>query len=157
MAGPGAGRAYAVAAMGRRIGIPSFIHLLRAKDVMDRRFADPLAVGELAEVACASPEHFIRSFKATYGETPHRYLVRRRIERAKELLRSTDESVTEVCRAVGFVSLGSFSATFRGLVGESPRAYRSRWRTRPAAAAPACFAMMWTRPHPEAPAGAPGA
>jgi AraC-like DNA-binding protein len=131
-------------------GIPSYVHLLQAKDVMDRRFGESLDVDTLAAVAFASPAHFARSFKRAFGESPHQYLLRRRMERAKELLRHTDRSVTEVCFAVGFSSLGSFSATFRSLVGEPPSAYRDRWREvasdGPPAAIPGCYTMMWTRP-----------
>ena len=92
--------------------IPVYIHLLRAKDVIDREYARPLEVATLAAEAHASPAHFARSFKRAFGETPHKYLVRRRIERAKELLRGTDRSVTEISLEVGFQSLGSFSTAF---------------------------------------------
>jgi transcriptional regulator GlxA family with amidase domain len=129
--------------------IPAYLLLLQARNVMDSRYADPLDVASLARVACCSPAHFIRSFKRAFGETPHRYLTRRRIERAKDLLRETDATVTEVCLAVGFASLGSFSATFAELVGEPPSAYRNRWRDVPTAI-PACYTMMWTRPVPAA-------
>jgi AraC-like DNA-binding protein len=103
--------------------IPVYVHLRRAKDLIDRDFAAPLDVPALAREAHASRAHFVRSFKRAFGETPHRYLLRRRIERAKELLRNTPLSVTEVSLAVGFRSLGSFSSAFRQLVGESPSAY----------------------------------
>ncbi len=93
---------------------------------MDRAFAQPLDVPGLAAVAHVSPSHFARQFRATFGETPHRYLQRRRVERAMELLRATDRPVTEVCLDVGFHSLGTFSRTFRAIVGESPSAYRAR-------------------------------
>ena len=93
---------------------------------MDRAYAAPLDVPALARSAHVSESHFSRSFKAAFGETPHRYLLTRRIERAKALLRDGELSVTEVCLAVGFTSLGSFSATFTRLVGESPTAYRAR-------------------------------
>ena len=120
--------------------------MLRAKDVIDRDYAQPLDVTTLAAEAHASTAHFGRSFKRAFGETPHKYLVRRRIERAKELLRGTELSVTEVSLEVGFRSLGSFSAGFRGLVGESPSDYARRWHARPVPAIPACFALMHTRP-----------
>src|SRR5215208_6427413 len=108
--------------------IPVYVHLLRAKDVIDREYARQLDVATLASEAHASTAHFARSFKRAFGETPHKYLVRRRIERAKELLRGTDLSVTEVSLEVGFQSLGSFSAAFRDLVGEPPSDYARRWR-----------------------------
>src|SRR6516225_7932576 len=100
--------------------------LLRARDTMDRTYAQPLDVASLAEIACLSEAHFIRSFRATFGETPHRYLQRRRVERAMFLLRETDRSVTEICFDVGFTSLGTFSRTFSEIVGEPPTTYR--WR-----------------------------
>ena len=122
--------------------------MLRARDTMDRAFAKPLDVVELARVAHVSRAHFTRQFRATFGETPHRYLQRRRVERSMELLRETDDSVTDVCFDVGFNSLGTFSRTFREIVGESPSEYRKRFRGEGAAAlrVPACFAMAWTRP-----------
>ena len=94
--------------------------MLRARDTMDRAFARPLDVPALARVAHVSPAHFSRQFRATFGETPHRYLQRRRVERAMELLRETDRPVTAICFDVGFTSLGTFSRTFRAIVGESP-------------------------------------
>jgi AraC-like DNA-binding protein len=127
--------------------IPVYVHLRRAKDLIDRDFAEPLDVPALAREAHASRAHFVRSFKKAFGETPHRYLLRRRIERAKELLRNTSLSVTEVSLAVGFRSLGSFSTAFRQLVGESPSAYARHWRPALAPAIPACFTLMYTRPH----------
>ena len=98
--------------------------MLRARDAMDRDYAKPLDVPTLARIAYVSDAHFIRTFRATFGETPHRYLQRRRVERAMFLLRETDRSVTEICLDVGFTSLGTFSRTFRDIVGESPSAYR---------------------------------
>lgn len=121
--------------------------MLRARDAMDREFARPLDVAAVAAVAHVSPAHFSRQFRATFGETPHRYLQRRRVERAMELLRETDRSVTEICLDVGFTSLGTFSRTFRAVVGEAPSAYRARCRAAgPALRVPACWAMAWTRP-----------
>jgi AraC-like DNA-binding protein len=117
--------------------------MLRARDAMDRSYAEPLDVPTLARVAHVSPEHFIRTFRATFGETPHRYLQRRRVERAMFLLRQTGRSVTEICMAVGFTSLGTFSRTFRDVVGESPSAYRKRGLP---PVAPGCFTMAYTRP-----------
>lgn len=110
---------------------------------MDRDFARPLDVVTLASLACVSEANFIRSFKATFGETPHRYLQRRRIERAMYLLRTTDRSVTQVCIESGFSSLGSFSRTFRDIVGVSPSEFRRRG---PLAPVPSCFVKVWTRP-----------
>ena len=118
--------------------------LLRARDAMDRTYAQPLDIPVLAAIACVSEAHFIRSFRATFGETPHRYLQRRRVERSMFLLRETERSVTDVCLDVGFSSLGTFSRTFREIVGESPVEYRRRAETRPTV--PTCFAMDWTRP-----------
>jgi AraC-like DNA-binding protein len=118
--------------------------MLRARDAMDRAYAQPLDVAALARIAHVSPVHFNRTFRATFGETPHRYLQRRRIERAMFLLRETDRSVTEICLLVGFGSLGTFSRTFAGIVGESPRDYRRRAAP---ADVPGCFTKAWTRPH----------
>jgi AraC-like DNA-binding protein len=98
--------------------------LLRARDAMDRAYAEPLDVRTVAAVAHVSPAHFIRSFRAVFGETPHRYLQRRRVERAMFLLRETNRSVTDICFDVGFTSLGTFSRTFREIVGETPSGYR---------------------------------
>ena len=98
--------------------------LLRARDAMDRAYAEPLDVRAVAAVAHISPAHFSRSFRDVFGETPHRYLQRRRVERAMFLLRETDRSVTDVCFDVAFSSLGTFSRTFRDIVGETPSAYR---------------------------------
>jgi AraC-like DNA-binding protein len=126
--------------------IPVYLHLLRAKDLIDRDYAQPLDVPSLARAAHASTAHFSRSFKRAFGETPHRYLQRRRIERAQELLRGTALSVTEVSVEVGFRSLGSFSAAFREVVGEPPSAYAARWRSAAAPPIPACFMLMYTRP-----------
>src|SRR4051794_1866584 len=118
-------------------------HLLRARDLIDARYGEPLDVAAIARSAHASPAHFSRSFKKLFGETPHQYLLTRRIERAKHLLRSTDLSVTEVSLQVGFASLGSFSATFKRLVGSTPREFRRRL---PPVAIPTCFVMAWERP-----------
>ncbi|MBQ1050748.1 helix-turn-helix transcriptional regulator [Micromonospora sp. C51] len=119
--------------------------MLRARDAMDRAYAQPLDIPTLARVAHVSEAHFIRTFRATFGETPHRYLQRRRVERAMYLLVHSDQDVTEICTAVGFGSLGTFSRTFRQIVGESPTDYRKR-RTAPAAPVPSCFTKAWTRP-----------
>jgi AraC-like DNA-binding protein len=126
--------------------IPVYIHLLRAKDLIDREYAEPLDVPALARAAHASTAHFSRSFKRAFGETPHQYLLRRRIERAKELLRGTDMSVTEVSLEVGFQSLGSFSTAFRELVGAPPSEYARQWGPGEPPPIPACFTLMYTRP-----------
>jgi AraC-like DNA-binding protein len=121
--------------------------MLRARDTMDRAFAQPLDVPSLARVAYVSPAYFSRQFRETFGETPHRYLQRRRVERAMELLRETERPVTEICLDVGFNSLGTFSRTFRDVVGESPTSYRSRFADGGRALrVPACWAMAWMRP-----------
>ncbi|WP_420000330.1 helix-turn-helix transcriptional regulator [Streptomyces boninensis] len=112
---------------------------------MDRDYAEPLDVPALAHEALMSAGHFQRSFRAAYGETPYSYLMTRRIERAKTLLRRGDLSVTEVCFEVGCTSLGSFSTRFTQLVGESPSAYRDRDHA-DGAAIPACIAKLYTRP-----------
>jgi AraC-like DNA-binding protein len=115
---------------------------------MDRAYAEPLDVAAVAAVAHVSEAYFIRCFRAVFGETPHRYLQRRRVERSMFLLRETERSVTDICFDVGFGSLGTFSRTFREIVGESPSAYRARF-TGPGGAAlrvPACWAMAWLRP-----------
>jgi AraC-like DNA-binding protein len=117
--------------------------MLRARDAMDRAYAEPLDVPALAQIAHVSEAHFIRTFRGTFGETPHRYLQRRRIERAMFLLRATDRSVTDICLDVGFNSLGTFSRSFLEIVGEGPTAYRARGPIKPV---PTCFAMAWTRP-----------
>ncbi|WP_018657646.1 helix-turn-helix transcriptional regulator [Actinomadura flavalba] len=112
---------------------------------MDRDYAEPLDVEALARVAFMSSGHFSRSFRAAYGETPYSYLMTRRIERAKALLRRGDLSVTDVCFEVGCTSLGSFSSRFTELVGETPSAYRARDHG-DGAAIPACVAKVFTRP-----------
>jgi AraC-like DNA-binding protein len=117
--------------------------MLRVRDAIDRDYASELDVVAMAGIAAVSPAHLIRTFRRVFGETPHRYLQRRRVERAMFLLRSTPESVTDVCFSVGFGSLGTFSRTFRDIVGESPSAYRRRGPLPPAAG---CFTMAWTRP-----------
>ena len=116
--------------------------LRRARDHIDRSYAAPLDLDSLAAVAGVSKYHFVRCFEATYGETPIRYVTRRRIERAQDLLRHANLTVTEVCMAVGFASLGSFSSRFRELVGESPSAYRDRWAARGGAHVPGCWLFM---------------
>jgi transcriptional regulator GlxA family with amidase domain len=127
------------------VTLEDLVRLRRVRDLMDRDYAKPLDVPALAGVALMSPGHFSRSFRAAFGETPYSYLMTRRIERAKALLRRGDLSVTEVCFAVGCTSLGSFSSRFTELVGESPSAYRAgdhEW----GAGVPSCLAKIYTRP-----------
>ena len=118
--------------------------MLRARDAMDRDYAKPLDIPTLARMAYVSDAQFIRTFSTTFGETPHRYLQRRRVERAMFMLRETHRSVSEICLDVGFTSLGTFGRTFREIVGESPTSYRTG--AADLRAVPACFARAWTRP-----------
>ncbi|MET9610483.1 helix-turn-helix transcriptional regulator [Streptomyces sp. NPDC006512] len=139
--------------MLRGVNLEDLRRLRRARDAMDRDYAQPLDVPALARIALMSPGHFSRSFRAAYGETPYGYLMTRRVERAKALLRRGDLSVTEVCFEVGCTSLGSFSSRFTELVGESPSTYRARCHEA-GAAIPACVAKVATRPQRNAePAG----
>lgn len=117
-------------------------HLRRARDHIDRHYETAVNLDELASVASVSKFHFVRSFGATYGETPMRCVTRRRIEHAQDLLCGANLTVTEVCQLVGFASLGSFSSRFSHLVGESPTAYRDRWAARGAAHVPGCYLFM---------------
>jgi len=127
--------------------VPVLVRLRLAKDLMDRRYADPLDLNALASEAGFSRYHFARAFRAAYGEPPGAYLSRRRVERAQDLLRSADVTVTEVCLLVGFSSLGSFSSRFREVVGMSPSEYRQRyWATRAPLPVPGCFVLAWSRP-----------
>ena len=119
-------------------------HLRRARDRMDREYAEPLDVPAMARTAHMSPAHFSRKFRAAYGETPYAYLMTRRIERAKALLRK-QVSVTDTCFAVGCTSLGSFSSRFTEIVGETPSRYRSRDH-RDLEVVPACVSMVASRP-----------
>jgi AraC-like DNA-binding protein len=118
------------------------VHLRRARDHADRCFAEPVDVASMAAVAGLSKYHFLRLFRATYGITPGEYLSQRRIERAQDLLRATNLTVTEVCHAVGFSSLGSFSSRFRAVVGESPSDFQRRY-AEGAPHIPGCFVFMW--------------
>lgn len=120
--------------------------LLRARDLIDLHYREPLDIAALAAVACMSQAHFIRSFKAAFGETPYRYLQRRRIERAMAQLRTTDRSVSEVCIDVGWTSFATFSRTFREIVGCSPSEYRAAPPVRDDRRVPTCFVKAWTRP-----------
>jgi AraC-like DNA-binding protein len=126
----------------RPAGAGLLVHLRRARDHIDRNYAAALDLDGLASVAGVSKYHFARCFEVAYGETPMRYLTRRRIERAQDLLRHANLTVTEICMAVGFASLGSFSSRFRELVGESPSAYRARWAVRGGAHVPGCWLFM---------------
>ena len=126
--------------------------LRRARDLIDRDYALPLDLDAMSGEAGYSRFHFARAFSAAYGETPRSYLTRRRIERAKTLLRTANLSVTEICLLVGFESLGSFSSRFRALVGRSPTEYRTAVdEAGGVPAIPGCVVMMWTRPHGEVP------
>lgn len=118
------------------------VHLRRARDLADREFAQPIDLDRLAGAAGLSKYHFLRSFKATYGLSPAAYVSQRRIERAQDLLRATSLTVTEVCHAVGFASLGSFSTRFRALVGVSPTEFQQRY-VDGAPRIPGCFVFLW--------------
>ena len=118
------------------------VHLRKARDHADRNFTEPLDLAQLAAVAGISKYHFQRLFRATYGKSPATYLTERRIERAQDLLRATNLTVTEVCHAVGFSSLGSFSSRFRELVGETPSEFQRRYADG-APHIPGCYVFMW--------------
>lgn len=126
-------------------GVDELRRLRRARDRMDREYAEPLDVPALARTALMSPAHFSRRFREAYAETPYSYLMTRRVERAAVLLREGRLSVTEVCFAVGCTSLGSFSSRFTALVGETPSAYRARGHDELRGISP-CHAMVVTRP-----------
>jgi AraC-like DNA-binding protein len=127
--------------------VPTTRHLLRARDLADARYADPLGVDDLARSAGLSRAHFSREFKRTFGESPHVYLLTRRLERAAALLRTTDRSVASICFAVGLQSVGSFTTSFRRTYGMSPSDYRASFP--PAAQLariPACVVRVYSRP-----------
>jgi AraC-like DNA-binding protein len=129
------------------VAVPPTRHLLRAKDLVDARYRDPLDVPALARAAYLSPAHFSREFRRTFGETPHRYLMTRRLERAAALLRTTDRSVADICLTVGLRSIGSFTTSFGRLFGLSPTAYRKSYP--PAATRvriPTCVQLAYARP-----------
>jgi AraC-like DNA-binding protein len=127
--------------------VPPVRHLLRAKDLADARFADPLTVADLARAAGLSPAHFSRAFRKAFGESPHAYLLTRRLERAAALLRTTDRPVADICMAVGLTSLGSFTTSFARLFGTSPAAYRSSFPPAVAfAIVPSCVVRAYGRP-----------
>ena len=130
---------------GRRMEIAELAHLRRARDLLEREYARPLNVPAMARAALMSPSLFSRRFREAYGETPYAYLQARRVERAMGLLREGGLSVTDVCIAVGFTSLGSFSSTFTRLVGEPPSAYKARDHGR-LAPVPPCMTRAWARP-----------
>jgi AraC-like DNA-binding protein len=127
--------------------VPSDRHLLRAKDLIDARYAEPLDVPALAKAARASPAHFARSFRRAFGETPHQYLLTRRMERAAALLRGTDHSVARICAEVGLASVGSFTTSFKRTFGLTPTAFRAAHPPATGLAPiPSCVLMAWTRP-----------
>lgn len=129
---------------GRQADVVSLRMLCTARDRIDRDYADDIGIAALASGAGYSREHFIRAFRAAYGETPGRYRTRRRVERACELLRSVNLTVTEICNLVGFASLGTFSARFAELTGMSPTRYRAEAASRGGPAPiPGCFVLMW--------------
>jgi AraC-like DNA-binding protein len=132
-----------VSAPTRRAPSDLLVHLRRARDHMDRHYREPLDLSSIAAVAGISKYHFQRLFTATYGVSPAAHLSRRRVERAQDLLRATNLTVTEVCHAVGFSSLGSFSSRFRELVGETPSEFQRRWAAAGAPHIPGCFVFMW--------------
>jgi AraC-like DNA-binding protein len=127
--------------------VPPARHLLKAKDLADARYFEPLGVDDLASAAGLSRAHFSREFRAAFGESPHAYLLTRRLERAAALLRTTDNSVTDVCFSVGLQSLGSFTTSFTRTFGVSPTAYRAQFPPASAyAVLPACVARVYGRP-----------
>jgi AraC-like DNA-binding protein len=134
----------------QRTGVASadvVVHLRRARDLMDARFAEPLDLDDMAAAAGFSRYHFAREFRAAFGESPGAYLSRRRVERAKDLLAGANLTVTEICMLVGFSSLGSFSSRFSELVGCSPKVYRQRMIDRGGRPPiPGCIVMAWARP-----------
>ena len=127
--------------------VPPARHLLRARDLIDARYREPLDVPALARAAHLSPAHFSREFRRTFGETPHQYLLTRRLERAAALLRSTDRSVADICLTVGLTSIGSFTTSFGRAYGMSPTAYRAAHPPASARARiPTCILRAWERP-----------
>lgn len=126
--------------------LPSTRHLLRAKDLIDARYRDPLDVPTLAAVAHLSPAHFTRQFRRVFGETPHQYLLTRRLERAAAMLRSTDHSVADICFDVGLASVGSFTTSFRRAYGLTPTEYRAAHPPIARARVPTCVLQAYARP-----------
>ena len=141
----------------RAVAEPLLPCLRRARDHIDRHYQQPLDLDQLAAVAGVSKFHFVRCFETAYGETPIRYLTRRRIERSQDLLRAANLTVTEICMLVGFSSLGSFSTRFAQLVGETPTAYRDRWAARGGPHIPGCYLFMRGVLDPGGTAGIPAA
>jgi AraC-like DNA-binding protein len=127
--------------------VPPARHLLRAKDLIDARYRDRLDVPVLARAAYLSPAHFSREFRRAFGETPHQYLLTRRLERAAALLRSTDRSVADICFTVGLRSVGSFTTSFRRVYGSSPTGYRAAHPPVERARIPTCVLQAYARPH----------
>jgi AraC-like DNA-binding protein len=121
--------------------------LLRAKDIVDARYREPLDVPALAKAAYLSPAHFSREFRRAFGETPHQYLLTRRLERAAAMLRNTDRSVAEICFTVGLRSVGSFTTSFRRVYGVTPTAYREAHPPVERARVPTCVLQAYARPH----------
>jgi AraC-like DNA-binding protein len=127
--------------------LPPARHLLRAKDLADARYFEPLGVDDLARAAGLSRAHFSREFRAAFGESPHTYLLTRRMERAAALLRNTDHSVTHICFSVGLKSVGSFTSSFKRTYGVTPTAYRAAFPPASAGAVvPACVVRFYGRP-----------
>ncbi|MDT4958122.1 MAG: hypothetical protein QOD31_1921 [Pseudonocardiales bacterium] len=127
--------------------LPIARHLLRAKDLADARYADQLDVTALARAAGLSPAHFSRAFRKAFGDSPHAYLLTRRLERAAALLRNTDNSVADICIAVGLTSIGSFTTSFKRMFGTTPTAYRDSFPPASAfALVPACVVRAYSRP-----------
>lgn len=127
--------------------VPTARHLLRAKDLADARYSEPLAVKDMAAAAGLSKAHFSREFRRTFGESPHGYLLTRRLERAAALLRNTDRSVADICLSVGLQSIGSFTTSFTRAYGASPTAYRAAHPPAShAALVPACLVRAYARP-----------
>jgi AraC-like DNA-binding protein len=133
--------------MSSSVSLPPARHLLRAKDLADAHYAEPLTVADLARAAGLSPAHFSREFRRAFGESPHVYLLTRRLERAASLLRLTDRSVADVCVTVGLTSVGSFTTSFTRLFGQSPTAYRAAFPPATTfARVPACVLRAYSRP-----------
>lgn len=133
--------------VSRTTPLPPSRYLLRAKDLADSRYREPLSVADMAEAARLSPAHFSRRFRETFGESPHQYLLTRRLERAAALLRTTDWTVLRICLSVGLTSVGSFTTSFRRMYGRTPTAYRASFP--PAASlaqVPPCVVRAHTRP-----------
>ncbi|MBB5786053.1 helix-turn-helix transcriptional regulator [Jiangella mangrovi] len=128
--------------------VDTLVAVRRARDFIDRCYAEPLELADIAAAAGYSRFHLVRAFKAAYGETPGRYLQRRRVERAQELLRVADLNVTEICHVVGFSSLGSFSSLFSELVGVSPSQFQRDAHAAGPPLIPGCYILMWGRPLP---------